>query len=434
MQFTEFLDQTQRNGSQFTPAPNPQPGGFKFAPSAGRSSGSPYNTFFSNALNSFAPNNQGGGFKFMPTGMAPSGLVSAWANSLSTPITSSPTSGPPTAGGTMATLGGEWAGIDKWNAEVAAASQATGVPANLLKAIGNFESGGDQSNCSPQGACGIMQIMPDWEGHDGLSRNDPAQNIMLGAKILQEAHDNWVRQGAADPWQEAVKDYIGRGGADAFGTDSDMYWKRVSTDWQTLNAGTTTQITLPGQQTGSADANSVLAYAKTFVGVPYVWGGIPERGQDPWQTGWDCSGFTYFMDQTKGNGQLPMGSHYQYQYAADNGKLITDTSQFLPGDIVFIDTGWMGGAGSELNRAGHVGIYLGNGQIINALNPDAGTVISDMNSLGKVMGAMHETWSGGVQGAPAQGGSTPAAGATTNWWGGTGGQPMASTGLSNHWW
>ena len=140
-------------------------------------------------------------------------------------------------------------------------------------------------------------------------------------------------------------------------------------------------------------AAEVIKVADSFVGnVPYVWGGIPGKGETP--TGWDCSGMTYWLDQNYGTGQLPMGSHYQYQYAKDSGQLFTDMANLQPGDIVFIDTGWMGGAGAELNNAGHVGIYAGNGQLINALNPDAGTVIEPLTDFDTILGAMHGSWTG----------------------------------------
>jgi cell wall-associated NlpC family hydrolase len=136
----------------------------------------------------------------------------------------------------------------------------------------------------------------------------------------------------------------------------------------------------------------VVAVADDYIGkVPYVWGGIPGKGQDP-SGGWDCSGFTYWLDQNYGGGDLPMGSHYQYAYAQDTGRLFTDLSELQPGDIVFIDTGWQGGAGAELNQSGHVGIYAGDGMLINAANSAQGTVIVPLDSYGNIMGAMHGDW------------------------------------------
>ena len=63
-----------------------------------------------------------------------------------------------------------------------------------------------------------------------------------------------------------------------------------------------------------------------------------------------------------------------------------------------------GGAGAELNRAGHVAIYIGNGQIIHAANEQTGTIISNLSAYGGVMGAMHMSWGGG--GVPGYSGGT----------------------------
>jgi hypothetical protein len=121
---------------------------------------------------------------------------------------------------------------------------------------------------------------------------------------------------------------------------------------------------------------------------------------------------TYWLDQNYGTGQLPAGSHYQYQDAVNKGKLFTNSGQLQPGDLVFIDTGWMGGGGSELNRAGHVAIYLGNGKIIQAANPDQGTIVSDISgymngTYGTFLGGEHMSWSGGIAGVGGAYASTP---------------------------
>ena len=172
----------------------------------------------------------------------------------------------------------------------------------------------------------------------------------------------------------------------------------------------------------TGNAATVLNEAKKYVGVPYVWGAIPGKGQDPRSSGWDCSGFTYWLDQNYGTGQLPEGSHYQYQYAQQTGKLFTDTSQLQPGDLLFFNTGADNGGGAELNSAGHVAIYLGNGQIIQAANPSEGTVISDFSGYyaQTYIGAMHMSWSGGTPGGIGSsiGGAltSGASGATSSAW------------------
>lgn len=140
--------------------------------------------------------------------------------------------------------------------------------------------------------------------------------------------------------------------------------------------------------TGDPVTDSIVSESQQFVGVAYNWGALPNAGDDPWSTGWDCSGFTQYLDSQYGNGNVPYGSHYQYQAAAEQGILKTDQSNLQAGDLLFYDTGWMAGGGSDLNRAGHVAMYIGNGQVIQAANPDVGTIITPLDQMsGTLMGA-----------------------------------------------
>lgn len=305
-----------------------------------------------------------------------------------------------------ASLGGDWAPVDRWNAHVQVAAKQAGVPANLLKAIMRLESGGNPNVVSPAGAIGLMQVMP-YHFKPGQNPYDPQTNISVAAQLLRSLYDRY------GSWEAATKAYFGgtpdATGADYYGTTTTTYWSRVKSYWDQLNSASPS--TAAGNSSQAA-ANQVIQKAMEYVGVvPYVWGGIPGKGVDPRKTGWDCSGFTYWLDQNYGSGQLPMGSHYQYDWGKKQGKLFTDLSQLQPGDLVFFDTGFRGGAGSHLNNASHVAVYAGNGKIIHATNPSQGTVISDLNSYLSTytfLGAMHMPWSGGGTAAlAAPGRSTP---------------------------
>jgi cell wall-associated NlpC family hydrolase len=107
-----------------------------------------------------------------------------------------------------------------------------------------------------------------------------------------------------------------------------------------------------------------------YLGTPYVYGGLSP------ETGWDCSGFLYWADQSYGNGDIPPGSHEQYDFAAQNGLLKNDPSELAVGDAVFFDTGFS----YRNNGASHVAVYIGDGKIMHAENAGAGTVISDFNT------------------------------------------------------
>jgi cell wall-associated NlpC family hydrolase len=309
-----------------------------------------------------------------------------------------------------ANLGGEWAGVDKWNSQILDAQkkvqEKTGVfvPGNVIKAIMKIESNGEFLAPNYAGYYGLMQVGPgswgvgtDWD--PALAQTDPAYNIFAGTMELARRYEDAKRINPEYTWANVAVGYFSGGydirpGGDRW-TSIEQYYDTFTRYLSQLDAA----VRGNGGQAG-IDASGVLAEAMKYVGVPYEWGAIPGRGDNPWQTGWDCSGFTYWLDQTYGNGQLPQGSHYQYDYARRTGQLYTNISQIAPGDILFFDTGNMAGGGAELNRAGHVGVALGDGKMISALNPGAGTVVSNIAGIGVFLGGMKMGWSAGGGGGP----------------------------------
>ncbi|HXI15853.1 MAG TPA: transglycosylase SLT domain-containing protein, partial [Chloroflexota bacterium] len=94
------------------------------------------------------------------------------------------------AGGTASGGGGMsspntsyWAPVNQWDRLVAASAAKYGVPANLIKSIMRFESEGIPTARSPQGATGLMQIMPGiHNGGNAQQLLDPAYNIDMGTR------------------------------------------------------------------------------------------------------------------------------------------------------------------------------------------------------------------------------------------------------------
>lgn len=86
----------------------------------------------------------------------------------------------------------------------------------------------------------------------------------------------------------------------------------------------------------------VITIAMKYLGVPYVWGGESPRG-------FDCSGLVKYSFAQVGI-SLPHSSRMQYNY----GRPVARDS-LKPGDLVFF-----------YNPIHHVGIYIGNGRMINA--------------------------------------------------------------------
>ncbi len=103
---------------------------------------------------------------------------------------------------------------------------------------------------------------------------------------------------------------------------------------------------------GSGAGSSVASYALQFVGNPYVYGGSSLTN------GTDCSGFVMSVYAHFGVG-LPHSSGAQRGCGYDVGGL----GNAQPGDIVCY--------------SGHVGIYIGNGQIVHASTAATGIKVSN---------------------------------------------------------
>jgi len=101
--------------------------------------------------------------------------------------------------------------------------------------------------------------------------------------------------------------------------------------------------------------------AKSFLGVPYVWGATgPSK--------FDCSGFTQWVYRDSGI-NIPRVSRDQ----ARVGEFIT-YDNLQRGDMVFFDT-----KKKRTGRVSHVGIYLGNNNFIHASSAGKSVVIYNFN-------------------------------------------------------
>ena len=103
-----------------------------------------------------------------------------------------------------------------------------------------------------------------------------------------------------------------------------------------------------------ASRSAIVAYAKQYVGNPYVYGGTSLTN------GADCSGFVMRVYEKFG---ISTGRNTRQQ--ANNGREIS-VSEVQPGDLLFY------GSGGEIS---HVGIYMGDNKIVHAANKNLGITI-----------------------------------------------------------
>ena len=114
----------------------------------------------------------------------------------------------------------------------------------------------------------------------------------------------------------------------------------------------------PSALKGEGMAEKIVATAKQYIGVPYVWGGTTPSG-------FDCSGLVQYV--FKKHGILLLRTTSQ-QYG--QGKSVAKANLKL-GDLVFFNT-----SGSGVS---HVGIYIGNDRFIHASSSN-GVMISSMSN------------------------------------------------------
>ncbi|MFA6941377.1 MAG: SH3 domain-containing C40 family peptidase [Clostridiaceae bacterium] len=108
--------------------------------------------------------------------------------------------------------------------------------------------------------------------------------------------------------------------------------------------------------------DAVIAYAKSFIGLPYVYG-----GDSPSDGGFDCSGFTKYVF---GNYGYTLNRISKDQ--ALNGTYAS-RAYLQPGDLIFYSFEGNG-------VISHVGIYLGNGRMIHSPKTGDTVKITDVTT------------------------------------------------------
>lgn len=118
--------------------------------------------------------------------------------------------------------------------------------------------------------------------------------------------------------------------------------------------------TQPAQPSLGSTGSAVVQVARSQIGRPYVWGGASAGAS------FDCSGLVQWAFGQVGVA-LPRTAQQQFDASV---RIATD--QLAPGDLVFFAQTYP----SPTDRVTHVGIYVGDGLMVNA--PTVGDVVREM--------------------------------------------------------
>jgi soluble lytic murein transglycosylase-like protein len=270
--------------------------------------------------------------------------------------------------GATATVGSGVPFADLFNA----AGAKYGISPALLAAVARAESNFNPSARSPVGAQGLMQFMPGTASGLGVNALDPASAIDGAARYLKQNLDKFgsvdLALAAYNAGPGAVAKY---GGVPPF-AETRNYVAKINGFMSEYGGGTVGAAAPAGASSPLFQANGqVKSMISAAMGLaqrqtPYVWGGVSASGVD-------CSGLIYFA--ARAAGITLDGKAWPRLRAVDYGQMGTAVTlkDARPGDIAYYDN-----PGTSTD---HVGIYIGNGQVVQA--PQSGSVVKIVN-IGKV--------------------------------------------------
>ena len=183
-----------------------------------------------------------------------------------------------------------------------------------------------------------------------MLKDDTAQIIGFNTgwfKVVYNGQTGYIRSDLMDLTEKPLTN------SDGFG-----FGRVTSSDGAVqTNATISTDSSASGGVTAAdPTAVSLVDYAKSLLGCPYVYGGTSTSG-------FDCSGFVQYVYKQYGY-SLNRTANDQMK----NGRSVT-VAELVPGDLVFF--GYSG-------YSNHSGIYIGGNQFIHAANPSSGVVITDL--------------------------------------------------------
>lgn len=143
-------------------------------------------------------------------------------------------------------------------------------------------------------------------------------------------------------------------------TSQPKYFRQGKAIGTVPTGSTSLSSSVTSSYNGTATGAEILSKAQSYLGSPYVYGGASSSG-------FDCSGFVYYVYGTFG---ISVGRTPAAQASAGTQ---VDKASLQVGDIVL----FAGTGGSGIT---HAGIYAGNGQFIHSPNSRSTVSYSDLNS------------------------------------------------------
>lgn len=201
----------------------------------------------------------------------------------------------------------------------------------------------------------------EWQNHGETGEHDAAQEVAeasapeLGDPVepgqsLPAEHEA-SQQNVAQP--EATQDQPQEGQPELDATSATAGQESV-TDDQELTTAVAADEPAQGATAGeySAEASDLVARASSIIGSAYQWSGYNWTG-DTSTSAFTCSGVVDYA-----LGRSSRSSSPETLYAEVGSNLVTDIDDLKYGDLVFFQ--WDG------RYPGHVGVYIGDGNMIDA--------------------------------------------------------------------
>jgi peptidoglycan DL-endopeptidase CwlO len=138
-----------------------------------------------------------------------------------------------------------------------------------------------------------------------------------------------------------------------------------------------------GQTPSGATGSAIVEGAEHVLGTPYLWGGTTPAG-------FDCSGLVQYVYGQSGV-SLPRTSEEQ----ATVGSAVDSLTAAQPGDLCFYP-----GSDGTASAPGHVGIYLGNGTIIDAPHTGASVRVDPVGTPVAIRRVLPTSTASGAGSAP----------------------------------